>query len=176
MERSYPPTLADEATSLIAYLDWQRSIILAKTDGLTDAQLNVALAPSTLALAPSTLTLAGLLKHLWLVEDSWVKGRFLGIPEEEPWLSAPFDDDPDWEFHSAVDDDGDWLRESYERACATNNALIAGLELDQRAEIPLKSGDDWTLRWMLLHLIEETARHAGHADFLREAVDGVVGE
>ncbi|MEO8908424.1 MAG: DinB family protein [Microbacteriaceae bacterium] len=169
MERIDPNPLADERTSLLEYLNYQRATILMKTAGLSREQL-------CRQHAPSELTLAGLLKHLWLVEDSWITDRFLGQPEPEPWINAPFDDDRDWEMHSAVEDDPDWLRTSYANVCAKNDALIAGHSLDDLAARKLRNGDDWTLRWLLLHLIEETARHAGHADLIREAIDGAVGE
>lgn len=169
MERIDPQSTADERTSLLEYLNYQRATVLWKTEGLGKEQLNRAH-------PPSTLTLAGLLKHLWLVEDSWIKERFLGLPEAEPWASAPFDDDWDWDFHSAPDDEPDVLRVGYERACATNDELIMTHELDDIAVAKLRNGSEWTLRWVLLHLIEETARHAGHADLIREAIDGTVGE
>jgi hypothetical protein len=169
MERIDPQPTANERTTLLEYLNFQRATLVMKTQGLSKEQLNT---PHP----PSELTLAGLLKHLWLVEDSWIKGRFLGLPEGEPWVSAPFDDDADWDFHSAPHDDPDDLRLEYEQACRTNNELIAGHGLDDRAAVRLKNGDEWTLRWVLLHLIEETARHAGHADLIREAIDGAVGE
>ncbi|WP_308466136.1 DinB family protein [Rathayibacter soli] len=169
MKRIDPGPQADERTSLIEYLNYQRATVLMKTADLSREQL-------CRRHPPSELTLAGLLKHLWLVEDSWITDRFLGQSELEPWNSAPFDGDPDWEMHSALDDDPDWLRASYADACARNDALIAGHGLDDLAVRKLRNGDDWTLRWVLLHLIEETARHAGHADLLREAIDGAVGE
>jgi uncharacterized damage-inducible protein DinB len=169
MERIDPQSTSDERTSLLEYLNYQRATVLLKTEGLSKEQLNRTH-------PPSTLTLAGLLKHLWLVEDSWIKERFLGLPEAEPWASAPFDVDWDWDFHSAPDDEPDALRLSYERACATNDELIAAHDLDDIAVAKLKNGNEWTLRWVLLHLIEETARHAGHADLIREAIDGTVGE
>ena len=121
------------------------------------------------------MTLTGMLKHLALVEDDWVRKRYLGLSELEPWASAPFADDEDWEWHSAVDDDPDYLRELYASACERSRQGIVGHELDDIAAVPKKSGD-WKLRWVLLHLIEETARHAGHADLLRESIDGSVGE
>lgn len=169
MERIDPQPTANERTSLLEYLDYQRATVLLKTAGLSKAQLNQQH-------APSQMTLAGLLKHLWLVEDSWIKERFLGLPEAEPWASAPFDEDWDWDFHSAVEDEPDALRRGYEQACVTNNELVRDRDLDDRAVARLKNGDEWTLRWVLLHLIEETARHAGHADLIREAIDGAVGE
>jgi len=169
MERIEPQPTSDERTSLIEYLNYQRATVLMKADGLNKEQLNSVH-------SPSQLTLAGLLKHLWLVEDSWIKERFLGLPDDEPWANAPFDRDPDWDFHSAADDEPDALRHGYEKACTSNDRLIAEHDLGDLAVKKLKNGDDWTLRWVLLHLIEETARHAGHADLIREAIDGTVGE
>lgn len=168
-DRIDPASVSDEATSLGEFLDYQRATILLKTHGLTQEQLG-SVHP------PSTLTLAGLLKHLALVEDSWIQERFLGLPAPEPWASAPFDADEDWDFHSATQDSPDELRSLYEAACDRSRRATLGVPLDQRAVVPLRSGADWTLRWVLLHLIEETARHAGHADLLREAIDGSVGE
>jgi uncharacterized damage-inducible protein DinB len=167
-ERVSPDSTSDEITSLTQYLDFQRATILLKTDGLSRDQLGQAH-------GPSMLTLGGLLKHLALVEDSWIQGRFLGLPEIEPWASAPFDADEDWDFHSAADDSPEELRALYEAACARSRNAIVGIPLDQLAVVPREAGD-WTLRWVLLHLIEETARHAGHADMIREAVDGVTGQ
>ena len=167
-ERVDPNSTSDEITTLTQYLDYQRATILLKAEGLTREQLNQAH-------APSTLTLGGLLKHLALVEDSWIQVRFLGLPDIEPWASAPFDADEDWDFHSAADDAPDQLRALYEAACDRSRSAIVGIPLDQLAVVHRKAGE-WTLRWVLLHLIEETARHAGHADLLREAIDGVVGE
>jgi uncharacterized damage-inducible protein DinB len=169
MERVKPRRNADERTSLLEMLNYQRATIVLKADRLDHAQLNQPL-------STSTLTLAGLLKHLAAVEDSWISARFLGVPEPEPWLSAPYDEDDDWEFTSASADSPDYLRELYAAACARSDAVIDGADLDAVAPNPDHYGNPWTLRWVLLHLIEETARHAGHADLLREAIDGEVGE
>jgi uncharacterized damage-inducible protein DinB len=172
-ERVDPDSTADEKTSLLQYLDYHRETLLWKTEGLTKAQLGQTI-------PTSTLTLAGLLKHLSLVEDSWINNRFFGRPENEPWVSAPFDDDPDWEFHSALDDDPGYLRGLYRETAERTRTSIADSSLDDFAVVPRKAGSaetaPWTLRWGLLHLIEETARHNGHADILREAIDGAVGE
>jgi uncharacterized damage-inducible protein DinB len=167
-DRRFPDESADERTSLIQFLDFHRATLLWKTQGLSREQLGRTI-PS------SKLTLAGLLKHLSLVEDSWVNDRFLGLPSNEPWASAPFDDDPDWEFHSAPGDEPDYLRDLYRETSERASAAIANSSLDDLAAVP-SSGGDWTLRWLLIHLIEETARHNGHADLLREAIDGETGE
>ena len=85
--------------------------------------------------------------------------------------------DPDWEFRTAADRDPDELRQRYRDACGRSREVVARSDgLDQLSVQAWSDGTHWNLRWMLLHLIEETARHAGHADLLREAIDGEVGE
>jgi uncharacterized damage-inducible protein DinB len=165
-----PDSGAGEAELLAQYLDYQRATVLAKTEGLDSAQLRYQH-------APSSLTLAGLLYHLALVEENWMEFRFLGLPEPEPWAGVDWDADPDWEFHTAVTLDADELRQRYRDACdRSRKAMAAAASLDQQSVRTLGNGKHFSLRWVLLHLIEETARHAGHADLLREAIDGSVGE
>src|SRR5262249_24092387 len=102
---------------------------------------------------------------------------FLGMPLPEPWDKVDWDADPDCEFRTALTLDGDDIRQRYRDACERSRAAIAkAASLDQPSKVPLKNGKPFTLRWVLLHLIEETARHAGHADLLREAIDGATGE
>jgi len=168
MVRTDPDQTADERTSLLQFIDYQRATILLKAEGLTREQLNQRL-------EPSTMTLGGLLKHLARVEDSWIQERFVGGSKLEPWAGAPFDGDPDWDWHSAKDDSAEYLHKLYESACERSRTAIADSGLDDLAAVQ-SPGHPWTLRWVLLHLIEETARHAGHADLLREAVDGLVGD
>ena len=151
-------------------MDYHRATLLDKTDGLTAEQLRVKL-------PTSELTLGGLLKHLALVEDDWIQVDFLGRPAVEPWAGAPWDDDRDWEFHSAAQDEPEALRELYRTACARSRDGVAGHDLDElSAGRSPRTDQRWSLRWVLIHLIEETARHNGHADLLREAIDGRVGE
>lgn len=165
MERIKPVRHGEERTMLRAMLNFQRAEFLSKLDGLETTELR-------LSLPPSDLTLAGLTKHLALVEDSWYQNRFAGEPLVEPWASAPFDDDFDWEFHSAVVDSGEQLRTLYTAAIERSNAIYDAAEsLDQLNH----SGGDvepFSLRWVTLHMIEETARHAGHADLIRQSIDG----
>ena len=165
-----PDPAASEAKLLAQYLDYQRATMLAKTEGLDSEQLGYHH-------APSSLTLAGLLYHLALVEESWMDHRFLGRPEREPWAGVDWDADPDWEHHIAVTLEPDELRERYRDACGrSHKAMDAAASLDQQSVMTLRDGRHFSLGWVLLHLIEETARHVGHADLIREAIDGSVGE
>jgi uncharacterized damage-inducible protein DinB len=170
--RTDPPRIADEATALLALLDFHRATLLRKADGLDAAQLSRPL-------PPSTLTIGGLLKHLALVEHSWLAYRLLGQDEAEPWASVDWDADPDWEFHTAAQDDPDDLRRllvdtQAESRRNIEEALASG-GLDHRS-VRTNHGEHFDLRFLLLHLIEEYARHNGHADLIRESIDGVTGE
>ncbi|TFB59141.1 DinB family protein [Cryobacterium sp. Sr3] len=159
-----------ELVMLVQYLDYQRETLLSKTDGLTREQL-------AQKHSPSELTLAGLLNHLALVEEDWMEVRFAGLPDREPWASVDWDDDPNWEFRTAALLDPVLLRSRYRDACDRSRAVVSkSTGLDQLSVKTLGDGRNFSLRWVLLHLVEETARHAGHADFLREAIDGTVGE
>ncbi len=171
-DRVDPPLQTDELTMLVAFLDYHRATLEWKVEGLTDDQVHEAPLPS------SALTLAGLVKHLALVEDCWFPDRFAGLGESEPWASAPFDEDPDWEFHTAVDDSVDDLLGLYRAACDRSRAVVAAAgSLDDLSVATSRGTDEhFSLRWILLHMIEETARHNGHADLLREAIDGATGE
>ncbi|MBN2624909.1 MAG: DinB family protein [Acidimicrobiales bacterium] len=170
MERTDPDLAGDDLTLLTQFLDYHRATLVQKVGGLTRAQMATRL-------PTSELTLAGLVKHLALVEDSWFTGRLRGLADPEPWASAPWDDDPDWEFHSAVDDEPADLIALYEQACDRSRAAVATVgDLDALSARRSRRGEPFTMRWILLHMIEETARHNGHADLLREAVDGATGE
>ena len=103
--------------------------------------------------------------------------RFAGLPEREPWASVDWEADPNWEFHWAETLGPDALRDRYRQACQRSRDVIsAATDPDQVSIVALRDGRHFSLRWVLLHLIEETARHAGHVDMLREAIDGTVGE
>ncbi len=164
-----PGANAAEPELIGQYLDYQRETVLQKAEGLSRQQL-------AQPLPPSTLTLGGLLNHLALVEDSWMD-RFLGLPERAPWAGVDWDADPDWEFRTAADLEPEQLQQRYRDACERSRQVVAEASgLDQQSVQPLRSGEQPSLRWVLMHLIEETARHAGHADLLREALDGTVGD
>jgi uncharacterized damage-inducible protein DinB len=168
--RADPPDSGPELQALTSFLDFQRETVLLKTDGLSREQLAQRL-PS------SSLTLAGLLNHLALVEDSWFRKRFRALPDDPLWADVDWDADPDYEFRTALDLAPEELRERYRQACDRSREVVAQASgLDQLSAVPRRSGAHFDLRWVLLHLIEETARHAGHADLLREAIDGTTGE
>lgn len=173
MARQDPDLAGDELTLLTQFLDYYRATIVAKASGLDRAGLNVRV-------EPSDLTLGGLVKHLALVEYGWFQGDLHGRPLPAPFADVDWEADPDWEFHSAADDEPAELLALYEAACAASRAAVAevGGDLDHASvgESRSRPGEHFSLRWILLHLIEETARHAGHADLLRQAADGTVGD
>ena len=126
------------------------------------------------------MTLGGLLKHMAFVEQYWCLYCVAGTPPAEPWASVDWKADPDWDWNSASDDEPAALftlwKESARESQASLDAAIddRGLEGDTFVKNP--EGDHLTLRWVYVHLIEEYARHNGHADLLREAIDGEAGE
>ena len=175
ISRTDPPLQASEVDTLRAYLDYHRDTLLMKTEGLSQEQL-------AQPHPPSALTLGGLLKHAALNDDWWFCRVFGGRETEPAWVpEGAFDDDEDWELHSARDDSPDELRRTFAEARAAADAAIdRGLAeggLDAPSARPSRrEGTPISLRWILLHMIEELARHNGHADLLREAVDGQVRE
>lgn len=171
--RPEPPVAADEVAMLLGFLDYQRATLEWRCRGLDAAGLGASL-------DPTSMTLGGLLNHLAWVEDHWFSRRLFGNPAVEPWASVDWDVDRDWEWHSAADTAPDVLRSRWESAVEasrghTDRALADG-GLDRLAAVPWPDGQAPSLRWIVLHMIEEYARHNGHADLLRESVDGEVGE
>jgi hypothetical protein len=175
IQRTDPPLAASEVDTLRGYLDFHRDTMLMKTEGLSQEQLSQTH-------PPSALTLGGLLKHAALNDDWWFCRVFEGRETEPDWVPAgAFDADEDWELHSANDDSPEELRRIFASARSDADAVIdralaeAGLDaLSVRTSG--RQGTPFSLRWVLLHMIEEYARHNGHADFLRESIDGQVGE
>jgi uncharacterized damage-inducible protein DinB len=161
---------ADERTMVVAFLDYHRATLLWKASGLTKEQMGRTI-------PPSSLTIAGLVKHMALVEDSWFSTRFAGLGEGI-WEGIDRDADPDWEMRTALDEAPADLLALYAAACARSRSVVdAAASLDQRSVMPDRaSSEHFTLRWILLHMIEETARHNGHIDLLRESIDGLTGE
>jgi hypothetical protein len=169
-----PPLRADEADTLLGFLTYHRDTLRWKTSGLAAVDLHRAL-------PPSSMTLGGLLKHLAYVEDNWWQEVWLGGEPNEPWASAPWSHDRDWDWHSASADSPEELRAAFDAAVARSDVIIgealATVGLDgTSARADRSTGEPFTLRWIVVHLVEEYARHNGHADLLRENVDGLVGE
>ena len=158
----------------MAFLDYHRNTLRWKTEGLTQAQ-------QATRLEPSTLTLGGLLKHMALVEDNWFSVVLLGNEDAEPWQGLDWDADPNWEFRTAADDSPDELRRLLDQAIEASDANIRQvLDADGLDGLSVRESRHtegrFSLRWILLHMIEEYARHNGHADLIRESIDGSTGE
>lgn len=168
MTRTDPATTGDEPTLLSGFLDYLRETIAEKTEGLDAAGL-AATHP------PATMTLGGMLKHLTFVEDYWA-GMLTGGRTPAPWDNAPWDDDPDWDWHSAADDPPEQLRKQWRAAVRRSQAQLPGDDLDRLSVQANRSGEHFSARWILIHLVEEYGRHCGHADLIRESIDGAVGE
>ena len=171
--RPEPPLDADELGTLLGFLDYQRATLEWKTRGLDAA----GLAART---AASSMTLGGILKHLALVEGYWCTHRLWGRPEPAPFDTVDWAADNDWDWHSAADDTPEALRALWaaavERSRESVAEALASGDLGRLAVKTWSDGSAPSLRWILVHLIEEYARHNGHADLLREAIDGETGE
>jgi hypothetical protein len=168
-----PSMTAGEVEMLLFALERSRAQFAWKCGGLDAAGLHMAH-------PPSAMTLGGLLKHLALVEDMRNAEFLTGSWEGMPWRQADFDADPDWAWHSAADDSAEELyalwRDAVERSKAAISAVLADGGLDQPSRVTTGTGESPNVRRALVDLHDEYARHVGHADLFREAVDGLVGE
>ncbi|MGH2727336.1 MAG: DinB family protein [Actinomycetota bacterium] len=166
MERTRPPVAADERTTLVAFLDYYRETMIGKLDGLTEEQ-------ARWKPAETANSLIGMVQHLGYVEKWWFRVCFAGQPDE-PIPGS--DEDPDIDFKvpdgSTIEDIVAFYRLEYAQA---NDIIKAASSLDDLSAIPSRK-EHRSLRWILVHMIEETARHAGHSDITRELIDGSVGE
>ena len=168
-----PPLAGTEEQQLIGALERLRTTFRFKADGLDPAGL-------TKKIGASSLTLGGLLKHLAINEDYMFTVKLAGETLGEPWPDVDWDADPDWEFSSAADDKPETLYALWDGAVQrSRQRLAAALAKDGGLDQRVAAGDDGahaSLRRLVTDLIEEYGRHTGHADLLREAVDGVTGE
>jgi len=171
--RPEPPEAGDETSMLLAFLDYHRATFAWKCRDLGSEGLNTRT-------AASTMTLGGMMKHLALVEDGWFSRSLFGHDYSPPWDAIDWKSDPDWEWRTAADDSAEELRALWEHAVARSRQQVAEAladgGLDRLAVRTWPDGPAPSLRWIMLHMIEEYARHNGHADLLREAVDGETGE
>ncbi len=168
-----PPAAGDETATLLGALDRQRGYLAWKCGGLDAAGL-------TAKIAASSITLGGLLKHLALVEDEYFSRKLAGREYGPPWNTVDWDTDPDWEWHSAAEDSSDQLLTLWQDAVARSRSAVAEAladgGLDQPGRRAWPDGRIPSLRRLLIDMIEEYARHVGHADLIRESVDGLTGE
>lgn len=154
----------DEREILTTFLDWERATLERKCAGLSDEQLKTRSCP------PSTLTLLGLLRHMADVERWWFRIRFLHEPLPARYST---EERPDDDFDALDSDPVDDVRAAWREECDSARRIVAEHELDERGDRP--NGDPVSLRWILTHMVEEYSRHNGHADLLREAIDGATG-
>jgi uncharacterized damage-inducible protein DinB len=159
------PRVADERTTLTAFLEWQRVTLARKCEGLTADQLRLRAAP------PSTLSLLGLVRHMADVERGWFR-RDLAQESIDSIYSS--EADPDGDFDNVETADADEAFATWRAACEEARAILTAHALDDT--FPRKStGETFSARWMLTHMVEEYSRHNGHADLLRQHIDGAVG-
>ena len=161
--RRKTPHAASEKDMLETFLDLQRAILLWKIDGLGIEDLRRLM-------VPSGVSLLGLVKHIAYVEQNWFQVVFEGEDFEDiPWS----DEDPDADFRIEPGDSYGSIVAFYRRQIARSREIVA--EARSLEETPRREGRDETLRWIMVHMIEETARHIGHADIFRELIDGQTG-
>ncbi len=172
-DRVGPPFAADEAATLVAFLDYQRATLRWKCSGLDAAQLSTYV-------PPSSLTLGALLKHLAVVEAGWLNLTFAGGVARPSWLEEMDPEDPDWSLTTAAGAEPEQLFAWLDESIQVSDRVIADALSGPDGLASLSEGEEdgqrVSLRWILCHLIEEYARHNGHADLLRESIDGLAGE
>jgi uncharacterized damage-inducible protein DinB len=171
-----PPLRSDEVTILRGFLDYHRDTLRWKCSGLTAEQLAVSL-------PPSDMTLGGMMKHLAAVESSWFDRVFSGGELMPPFDTVDWTNDPDWEWRTAADDTPAQLRSLFDASVERADAVISSaLQTDAGLGSLSAQGtrraptEQFSLRWILVHMIEEYCRHNGHADLIRQSIDGETGE
>ncbi|WP_110241461.1 DinB family protein [Nocardioides gilvus] len=164
-DRPQIPRVATEREALTAYLDYYRATVEMKSRGLTAEQAR------TQSMSPSTMSLHGLIRHLAGVERWWFQQNFAGRNVPFLFLTA---DNPNLDFELPRDADFAADLETWRAECATSDEIVAAHDLDDTAR-PLDWHEDVDLRWLLLRMIAEYAQHCGHADLLREGLDGRTG-
>lgn len=154
---------ADERALLVGFLDWYRQVVQNKAEGLS-------LDDATRVMTPTGLSVLGVVAHLAAVENGWFCEDFAGQPVDAMW-------DDHGEFRLRPDDSVESVLAEYRDACARASAIVAAApSLDAQSAVEDKFRGHVSLRWILVHMIEETARHAGHLDVMREQIDGRTGD
>ena len=172
VERVDPPGDADERTMLTSFLDYLRASLVLKADGLTDDQARTA------TVEPSDLSIMGLIRHLSEVERNWFR-RWFAAEDAPPLYYGDHDEDGD--LHPLPDDTLADAIAAYDAEIARAREITAAAASLDVLSAHTSSSPNWAgfhpnLRWILVHMIEETARHCGHADLVRERIDGVTGD
>ncbi|MCT4357601.1 DinB family protein [Streptomyces sp. Je 1-79] len=166
--RLQPPRTADERTTLTSMLQFQRDTLAMKCAGLTTEQLKER------AIAPSGLSLVGLVRHAAEVERGWFRNVINGERSRSPWTPAGSTDWADFDVDDLDEAGVDEAFAVWREECARARAVVdAADSLDDRGHL---GEEEYSLRYVIAHMIEEYARHNGHADLLRERIDGVTGE
>ncbi|TWD80394.1 uncharacterized protein DUF664 [Kribbella amoyensis] len=166
LSRERPPFVADERTQLVGWLDMQRALVRWKCEGLKpEDERRVVLPTSPL------MTASGLVSHMRWTEHCWFEVLFLGGSSEG---NPQFQEEPE-DADMMVDAPLAQLLDEFEAQCARSNEIIAAHSLDETGKHPDFASGQSTLRWMVLHMLEETARHVGHLDTIRELLDGETG-
>lgn len=165
-----PPMVGSELDTLLGSLERQRATFRWKASGLDERGRRATV-------GRSTITLGGLIKHLALAETMTLVGKFLDEPLGAPWDSVDWDAQPDWEWETGARDPEHELWSLWEAAAERSRRIVR----DAPQGLDSLTARDWdgeraSLRRLLVDLIEEYARHVGHADLIRESVDGLVGE
>lgn len=165
VDRPSPPLVAPEREMLDGWLEFHRSTLLHKCAGLTSGQLRQR------AAAPSSLSLLGLVRHMAEVERSWFRRRVAGQDLEFLYCT---EENPDGDFDDVDDADAQADFATYARELDLARGVVRGRPLEETFVNPRRKVE-MSLRWVYTHMIEEYARHNGHADLLRERIDGVTG-
>lgn len=155
---------ADERDTLHGFVDFLRGTIELKCEGLSEEQAKKSVLPSPL------MTAAGVVKHLRWVEHYWFEVVLAGRPSKAPYTRE--DPDADWRI-----EEGETITQllaDYAAQCTVSREILSGLDLGH--EVPFRDGKTVSARWVLAHMVEETGRHAGHIDIVRELLDGTTGE
>ncbi|WP_029088436.1 DinB family protein [Brevibacterium album] len=174
-DRPEPPHSADELGTLLGFLDFLRASLAWKTDGLSTEELR-------LTLPPSDLTLGGMLAHMSFVEDFWFAHTAAEAPMPEPWASTDWAADEDADWHLVRTADAAALRDLWKASTARSRAQTERMTAGDAVAALGQTHPAWggraqvSLRWILTHMVEEYARHLGHADLIRQSVDGLTGE
>jgi hypothetical protein len=168
-----PPIAGNELDTLLGTLERLRRYLEWKCGGLDAAGMRATL-------GPSAITLGGLLKHMALVEDDQFSVKLHGRDRCPPWNTVDFDADPDWEWRTAADDSPEQLMSLWRQSVERSRSLVADAfadgGLDRPAGFTWPDGRTPSLRRLIMDMVEEYGRHVGHADLIRESVDGLVGE